>query len=69
MQKGSIRIELYDLKARKYVGAHDSELACIALNIDGTRVATSSEKVRGRSERVGDRAVGDSCHSLRLHYE
>jgi hypothetical protein len=35
LQKGSIRVELYDINKAMLIKAHDSELAQIALNMDG----------------------------------
>lgn len=42
-------VQLVDLAAPERapvdIGAHDSQLMCIALNVDGTKLATASEKV------------------------
>ena len=35
IQKGTIRVELYDISKAMLIKAHDSDLAQIALNIDG----------------------------------
>lgn len=44
MQKGDVRIELYDLRKTTLIAAHEAALACLALNATGTRLATASEK-------------------------
>jgi WD40 repeat protein len=44
INKGSVRVELYDSRKSTLIPAHESELAQIALNLDGTRLATASDK-------------------------
>ena len=44
LARGSIRIELYDMKKATLIKAHDADLAQIALNSDGSRIASASEK-------------------------
>lgn len=46
LQRGSVRVELYDTRKSTFISAHESDLAAIALNASGTRVATAGEKVR-----------------------
>ncbi len=54
VRKGSIgmqvRVELYDVRRTKFIPAHTSALACIALSQDGKMLATASE--RGTLVRV-----------------
>lgn len=45
VQKGQVRVELYDLKKTTFIVAHETNLACLALNVDGTLLATASDKV------------------------
>jgi len=45
LQKGHVRIELYDSRNTNIIEAHETSLAAFALNFDGTRLATASEKV------------------------
>lgn len=54
LQKGHVRVELYDLKKTNIIAAHETALACFALNFDGTRLATASEK--GTLIRIFDTA-------------
>lgn len=44
LQKGQIRVEHYASKRTKFIMAHDSRIACIALTQDGRLVATASSK-------------------------
>lgn len=39
-----VRIELYDRKKTNFISAHTTPLACIALSLDGKRLATASDK-------------------------
>jgi len=41
---GQVRVELFDLKKTYFIRAHESELACLALSLDGKRLATASTK-------------------------
>jgi hypothetical protein len=50
LQKGHVRVELYDHKKTTLIEAHETALACFALNFDGTRLATASETVRTNDE-------------------
>ena len=40
-----MRIDLYDIKKTNFIAAHETTLAAMTLNREGTRLATSSEKV------------------------
>jgi WD40 repeat protein len=42
--RGTVHLELYDVRKNKVLIAHESDLACISLNLDGTRLATASDK-------------------------
>jgi WD repeat-containing protein 45 len=43
-QKGQVRIEHYGARRTKFIMAHDSRIACLALSQDGRLVATASTK-------------------------
>ena len=51
-----VRIELYDVKRTKFVQAHSTSLACLALSLDGNLLATASE--RGTLVRVFNTSDG-----------
>lgn len=63
LQKGHVRVELYDHKKTTLIEAHESALACFALNFDGTRLATASET--GTLVRIFDTATGAALQELR----
>lgn len=63
MKPGTVHVELYDLKTTQIINAHTSELSQIALNRDGTRLATTSEK--GTLIRIFDTATGYRLKELR----
>eukprot|EP00465_Bigelowiella_longifila_P000659 CAMPEP_0185281462 /NCGR_PEP_ID=MMETSP1359-20130426/66733_1 /TAXON_ID=552665 /ORGANISM="Bigelowiella longifila, Strain CCMP242" /LENGTH=378 /DNA_ID=CAMNT_0027876899 /DNA_START=606 /DNA_END=1742 /DNA_ORIENTATION=- len=63
LQKGHVRVELYDMKKTTIIPAHETSLACFALNHDGTRLATASEK--GTLIRTYDTATGNGLQELR----
>lgn len=63
LQKGAIRVELYDINKAMLIKAHDSDLAQIALNIDGSRIASASDK--GTLIRVWDCHTGELIRELR----
>ncbi|CAI6005216.1 unnamed protein product [Closterium sp. NIES-64] len=62
-----IRIELFDQRRTHFIAAHDSEPACIALSLDGQRLATASSK--GTLIRVFNTADGSKLHELRRGVE
>jgi hypothetical protein len=61
-----VRVELYDVKRTKFVAAHDGTLACLALTLDGTRLATASDK--GTIVRIFNTAVSMRAHALPLPF-
>lgn len=63
VHQGHIRVELYDIRKSNVIPAHEAELACIALNGDGTRVASASYK--GTLIRVFDTHTGNLLQELR----
>eukprot|EP00002_Diphylleia_rotans_P003635 TRINITY_DN1251_c0_g1_i1.p1 TRINITY_DN1251_c0_g1~~TRINITY_DN1251_c0_g1_i1.p1 ORF type:complete len:368 (-),score=80.80 TRINITY_DN1251_c0_g1_i1:119-1222(-) len=63
LQKGFVHVELYDQKKTTIIPAHDNSLSCISLNMDGSRLATASEK--GTLIRVFDTFSGQILHELR----
>ncbi|KAJ7300339.1 hypothetical protein JRQ81_000038 [Phrynocephalus forsythii] len=44
LHKGQVRVEQYGLRKTKFISAHDSHLACLALTFDGRLLATASIK-------------------------
>ena len=55
-KKGHVRVELYDKRQQTLIPAHEGALACIALNQNGKRLATASEK--GTLIRIFDTVSG-----------
>lgn len=43
-QKGSVKITIYERNHTNVVAAHQSSLSCLALNFQGTKLATASDK-------------------------
>ncbi len=39
-----VRVELYDRRQTKFISAHTNALSCLALSLDGKRLATASDK-------------------------
>ena len=60
---GHVRVELYDQRKSTHIVAHEAALACLALNANGSRLATASEK--GTLVRVYDTASGELLQELR----
>eukprot|EP00252_Welwitschia_mirabilis_P006407 TRINITY_DN1728_c0_g1_i1.p1 TRINITY_DN1728_c0_g1~~TRINITY_DN1728_c0_g1_i1.p1 ORF type:complete len:394 (+),score=43.46 TRINITY_DN1728_c0_g1_i1:245-1426(+) len=44
LHRGHVRVELYAKKRTRFISAHDSRIACLALTLDGTLLATASSK-------------------------
>jgi WD40 repeat protein len=63
LNKGQVRVELYDLNVTKFISAHDGELAQLQLTLDGALLATASEK--GTLIRVYDTARATLMHEFR----
>ena len=63
ISRGTVRVELYDIRKTTLVPAHEAELAQICLNLDGTRLATASDK--GTLIRVFDTQTGQLMQELR----
>lgn len=63
LQKGHVRVELFDCKKTTLIGAHETALACLSVNLDGTRLASCSEK--GTLIRVWDTMTGQLLQELR----
>jgi len=61
--RGMVRVELFDFEKATMIKAHDAELAHFALNFDGTRLATASDK--GTLIRVWDAHTGEPLRELR----
>jgi hypothetical protein len=55
--------QLYDIRKTTLVPAHEADLAQICLNLDGTRLATASDK--GTLIRVFDTHTGQQQQELR----
>eukprot|EP01118_Nematostelium_gracile_P020063 TRINITY_DN9615_c0_g1_i1.p1 TRINITY_DN9615_c0_g1~~TRINITY_DN9615_c0_g1_i1.p1 ORF type:complete len:366 (+),score=89.29 TRINITY_DN9615_c0_g1_i1:179-1276(+) len=60
---GTVHIELYDLKTTQTIQAHNNGLTQICLNLEGTRIATASEK--GTLIRIFDTKTGTQLKELR----
>ena len=59
-----VRVELYDVRRTKFVEAHTTSLACLALSLDGKLLATASE--RGTLVRVFSTTDGSKLQVLGL---
>jgi len=63
LARGSIRIELYEISKATIIKAHEAEISQFALNSDGTRIASASEK--GTLIRLWDCHTGDPLREFR----
>jgi len=63
VNRGHVRVELYDARKSTIVAAHESDLCRLALNADGSLVATASDK--GTLVRVFDTRTGAQVRELR----
>lgn len=66
IQKGHVRVELYNSKKTVMIEAHNGAIACMCLNRTGSLVATCSEK--GTLIRLFDTITGNPLHELRRGY-
>jgi len=63
VKTGTVHIELYDTKTTQTIQAHNNGITQVCLNLEGTRVATSSEK--GTLIRIFDTKTGTQIRELR----
>lgn len=63
LTRGTIRVELYDIAKATLIKAHDADLAQFALNADGSRLASASEK--GTLIRLWNCHTGEPIRELR----
>jgi WD repeat-containing protein 45 len=63
LKPGHVKVDLYDIGKNIVIPAHESDLACIALNHDGSRLATASDK--GTLVRVFDTQTRQLMQELR----
>jgi len=63
IKPGTVHIELFDLKQTQLIQAHNNTLTQMAISIDGSKIATSSEK--GTLIRVFDCKTGDQLREFR----
>jgi len=63
LKPGYVHVELYDSKQTQIIPAHTNALSHLSLNMDGTRLATASEK--GTLIRIFDTATGQQLRELR----
>jgi WD40 repeat protein len=61
--KGVVRVELLDSEKSHLINAHDSNINCISLNFNGSRLATASEK--GTLIRIFDTYTGAKLQEVR----
>ncbi|XP_042420319.1 autophagy-related protein 18a-like [Zingiber officinale] len=62
-QKGQVRIEQYGARQTKFIMAHDSRIACLALSQDGRLIATASSK--GTLIRIFSSVDGELLQEVR----
>jgi hypothetical protein len=63
LHTGQVRVELYDRRQTRFISAHNTALAALALSGDGKRLATCSDK--GTLVRVWNTADGTKLQELR----
>ena len=52
--KGYIRVKSYDKSITALINAHESSIACLALNTDGSLLASASDKVKFLFTSIGN---------------
>ncbi|OQR98384.1 hypothetical protein THRCLA_06731 [Thraustotheca clavata] len=63
VSRGTVRIELYDQRKTTLITAHEADLSQMCLNLEGTRLATASDK--GTLIRIFDTQSGQLMQELR----
>ncbi|KDO25911.1 hypothetical protein SPRG_08852 [Saprolegnia parasitica CBS 223.65] len=63
VSRGTVRIELYDQRKTTLITAHEADLSQMCLNLEGTRLATASDK--GTLIRIFDTQSGQLTQELR----
>ncbi|CAL0319603.1 unnamed protein product [Lupinus luteus] len=63
LQKGQVRVEHFGLDVTKFINAHDSEIACFTLTMDGLLLATAS--VKGTLIRIFNTMDGSRLQEVR----
>jgi WD40 repeat protein len=63
LKPGYVHLRLNDINKSTPIKAHDNPLSCLALNLDGTRLATASEQ--GTVIRIWDTSTGEQVGKLR----
>ncbi|KAJ0045812.1 hypothetical protein Pint_06702 [Pistacia integerrima] len=63
LQRGQVRVEHFGLNMIKLINAHDSNIACITLTVDGLLLATAS--IRGTLIRIFNTVDGTRLQEVR----
>ncbi|KAK9084022.1 hypothetical protein Scep_030493 [Stephania cephalantha] len=67
LHKGQVRIEHFGLKMTRFISAHDSQIACFTLTMDGLLLATASTK--GTLIRIFNTMDGSRLQEVRRGVE
>lgn len=63
LHQGQVRVEHYGLKVTKFINAHDSQISCFSLTLDGFLLATTS--VKGTLVRIFNTMDGTRLQEVR----